>query len=100
MLLDEYNINIHSITYDGAAVNNSTANKLGAIMDLEPPRHKFHFQHPTTKQRIFIFPDPCHMLKNVRNVFGTTFDKNTEAPFDDGAWKKISRKHVVDLHEI
>ena len=29
-----------------------------------------HFRHPVTQENVMMFPDPCHMLKLVRNTFG------------------------------
>lgn len=62
-------IEIVSLTFDGAASNIGMAKELGAVMDynnLNPT-----FPHPTNKElRVHVILDVCHMLKNVRNVLG------------------------------
>ncbi|VEN63851.1 unnamed protein product, partial [Callosobruchus maculatus] len=63
-------VEIVSITFDGCPTNFAVCNVLGANLkdhlDL-----KTYFPHPITGQNIYIFPDPCHMFKLVRNCFGT-----------------------------
>lgn len=76
--LHEYEIVVHSMTYDGASVNSAMANKLGARMDVSAPNCQFHMYHPVTNDKIFIFPDPCHMLKNIRNALGQTYQQSKD----------------------
>lgn len=61
--LYDYDIIVHFMTFDGASVNNSMAQKLGAVMDVNVPDSKFHILYPVTNEPILIFPDPCHMSK-------------------------------------
>nr|CAH7718891.1 unnamed protein product [Callosobruchus chinensis] len=52
------------------------------------------FYHPITAAKIFIFPDACHMIKLVRNCFGSL--KNLEDP--DG--KQISWSYIDKLVDL
>lgn len=67
--LKNLDIEIVSLTFDGAPSNIGMAKELGAIMDynnLNPT-----FIHPTNDTKsIYVILDVCHMLKNVRNVLG------------------------------
>lgn len=66
----ETGITVSSLTFDGAPVNFTMAAKLGA--DFSDVRSlKTYFLHPVTGQKVFIFLDPCHMIKLVRNTFGS-----------------------------
>lgn len=66
----ESGVTVTSLTFDGAAANFTMAKHLGA--DFNDPQHlKTYFIHPLTSDKIFIFLDPCHMLKLIRNCFGS-----------------------------
>lgn len=56
-----------SLTIDGAASNMAMAKHLGC--ELDPNHMKSCFSHPRTEKPIFVFLDPCHTLKLVRNSF-------------------------------
>ncbi|XP_059474642.1 DNA transposase THAP9 isoform X1 [Neocloeon triangulifer] len=60
-----------SVTFDGTPTNIATANELGAKLNVhENPQH--YFPNPTDKNRpIYVFLDACHMIKLVRNCFGS-----------------------------
>ncbi|KAH9632416.1 hypothetical protein HF086_010809 [Spodoptera exigua] len=66
-LLDETGIEVTSLTFDGCPANISMAKELGCSFN--PHNIKSHFSHPITNRPIFVFPDPCHMLKLLRNAF-------------------------------
>jgi hypothetical protein len=64
----EVNVIITSFTVDGAAVNIKMFKLLGASLDLNNLRP--WFIHPCDiSLKVYIFLDPSHMLKLVRNVF-------------------------------
>lgn len=65
-LFHETGVHITSLTFDGCPANISMAKDLGCSFEGE--NLKTHFEHPLNKKPIFIFPDPCHMLKLVRNA--------------------------------
>lgn len=67
--LNEVNLRITSVTFDGAASNLNMASHLGADFS-NPQSLKTHFEHPVTKEKVLIFLDPCHMLKLLRNCLG------------------------------
>lgn len=66
---------------------------LGANFDLGPDFAPW-FPHPSTKKSIYVFPDPCHMVKNVRNAFAE------KGPFIDGEGRIISWKYIKKLLEL
>lgn len=59
--------NIRSITFDGAASNLSMIQKLG-IPNIKEDLNKTSFDHPITKEPIYVIPDACHMIKLIRNM--------------------------------
>lgn len=76
-IIHETDVIVKSLTFDGAGSNISMATSLGS--KLYPPNVKTYFLHPITKSKIFIFLDPCHMLKLCRNTLGDwklLYDKN------------------------
>lgn len=69
-LLTEINIKIHSITFDGAHVNTAMCTHLGAKFTLNNPKTFIEYKDTKGKeQQMFIFYDPAHMLKLIRNTF-------------------------------
>lgn len=69
----ESGVIITSLTFDGAPVNLTMAEKLGADFT-NPAQLKTWFKHPKTNADIFIFLDPSHMIKLVRNCFASQND--------------------------
>ncbi|CAH2109178.1 unnamed protein product [Euphydryas editha] len=65
-LLHETGIEVTSRTFDGCPANISMAKELGCSLNIN--NIKTYFHHPITNKQIFIFPDPCHMLKLLRNA--------------------------------
>lgn len=61
---------VTSITFDGAPSNISMCNVLGANLNYGKD-FKTYFLHPVTKQPVYIFFDACHMVKLIRNCFGS-----------------------------
>lgn len=96
-LLSEYKIHVHSLTYDGDATNASMIKALGANVNLLSKQLQFYFLHPSTERknnRVYIFPDPSHMLKNVHNAFTET------SSFFDAEGQIIDWDHILDLVAI
>lgn len=69
LALHENNIHIIAVTVDGAPSNIAMLNNMGA--DLTVKNLIPHFNHPVSKDKIFILLDACHMVKLVRNAFAT-----------------------------
>lgn len=67
-LLHQNGIIITSLTCDAAASNLSMFTYLGCNLNSECL--KTSFSHPVTNNNIYIFLDPCHMIKLVRNALG------------------------------
>jgi len=67
-LITETGANLHSVTFDGAAVNMSMVKSLGANFDID--KKLAYFLNKSTNEPIFVFLDAAHMLKLVRNSWG------------------------------
>lgn len=67
---NESGVIVTSITFDGAPTSFAMSSHLGADLtnanDLKP-----FFPHPITRENVYIFLDPSHMIKLVRNAFGS-----------------------------
>lgn len=61
---------VTSLTFDGAITNLNMAKVLGACFD-NTNDLVTHIQHPITHKNIYIFLDPCHMLKLWRNCLAS-----------------------------
>jgi len=68
--LQQCGITVVSLTFDGASSNLSMVNSLGCNLDVNSPDFKSHFKHPSADHNVYVFLDPCHMLKVVRNTLG------------------------------
>lgn len=69
-LVHESGVVVTSITFDGATSNFAMCKCLGAdFNDIE--NLKTSFKHPITNEEVYIFLDPCHMLKLIRNCLGS-----------------------------
>lgn len=60
-LLHDTGVRVVALTFDGATTNLSTAKQLQCNLRLNSLQT--WFPHPVTKDKMFIFPDPCHMIK-------------------------------------
>ncbi|XP_046401743.1 uncharacterized protein LOC124167740 [Ischnura elegans] len=59
---------VTAVTFDGAASNLAMARTLGC--QFAPPDYATYFAHPVTKNPIYVFLDPSHMIKLIRNTLG------------------------------
>lgn len=66
-LLHDAGVTVSALTFDGDSTNISAVKKLGCNLKLNSLQT--WFAHPVAKQKIFIFLDPCHMIKLIRNAF-------------------------------
>lgn len=69
LLNERTNVSVHSITFDGAPVNLNMCTTLGANFTYDS-NFKPWIIHPVKNEKIFIFLDPSHMIKLVRNTLG------------------------------
>jgi len=68
--LSKSSIKVVSVTFDGDESNARACKVLGAVFDFsDKTSFKPFFTHPITGENIYVFFDPCHMLKLVRNYF-------------------------------
>lgn len=91
--LHETGIIVTSLTFDGPRVNISMAQELGGQL-WHYLRLKTSFEHPITKQAIFLFLDIPHMIKLVRNVLGS------KEILYDGEKKPIKWEYIVELEKL
>lgn len=93
-LLSETGVIVSSLTFDGAAANLSMATNLGCSLD--PESLKCNFPHPVTGDKVFIFLDPCHMLKLVRNTIGERSISSNQGPIK---WDYINALYSLQESE-
>lgn len=91
-LLRETGVEVTSLTFDGCPANLSMAKELGCTF--EPGNMKTSFGNTTSQQPIYIFPDPCHMLKLVRNAF------EANGSFIDDTQQEIKWIHLKQLNVL
>lgn len=93
-LINETGVIVSSLTFDGTATNISMATHLGC--SLKSDNLLSHFPHPVTGSNIYIFLDPCHMLKLVRNTLGI---QPIESNSGSVQWKFIENLEKVQNAE-
>lgn len=86
------NTHVVALTFDGTAVNISMCQHLGAQFNIEEANPRF--LDPTSNKPIFIYPDPCHMLKLVRNTLAE------KGPLFNSDAEEISWEFIVKLHRL
>lgn len=69
LLLHDKNIHVLPITFDGASINISMCEVLGANFEYGTPRFKPWFLHHLAQQPVYVVWDACHMIKLIRNAF-------------------------------
>jgi hypothetical protein len=94
ILLNDTGAKIHSITFDGAAVNLAMCRKLGANFEVDTLHFKPFIINPANSQKIFVIWDPSHMIKLTRNVLG---DKKIIV---DGNGGHILWEHICQLNNL
>lgn len=96
----ESGVLVTSLTFDGAAANMSMAEKLGANFT-NPSELQTSFKHPITKEDVYIFLDPCHMIKLVRNCVASE-EGLKDAHGRDIKWsyieKLVEKQNLEGLH--
>jgi hypothetical protein len=93
--LNDVGVNVVSLTFDGAASNLSMASLLGCnLNDAQSADFNTSFSHPVTNDAVVILPDPCHMLKLVRN---TLTDKKSVV---DDQNKIVNFDYINKLHKL
>lgn len=93
----ETGVEVTSFTFDGAPVNFTMAGRLGASIT-DPLNLKTSFKHPETNSDVYIYLDPCHMIKLIRNCLASQDGlKDTEER--DIKWEHISELVKVQQTE-
>lgn len=80
--LNQRNINVVSVTFDGEESNERACKILGANIDYHDSKNfKPYFSVSNRSKPVYIFYNPCHMLKLIRNYLvlkGPIFYNKTE----------------------
>lgn len=85
-LLFKSDISVMNVTFDGAPTNFSICKILGCNLDVDN-------LHTEMNNGVFIFPDPSHMVKLVKNLLGekmVLYDENNN---------EINFKYLNELQE-
>lgn len=95
ILCNQYNLRVHSLTFDGDTTNCSAVNILGANIFPEDYRQiKNSFPCPSDVDRtIKVIVDPCHVIKLARNALADCGEFKT----DEGS---IKWNYIVKLHAL
>lgn len=95
-LAAESRARVVNLTLDGTSKNLATVISLGCKLD---PCNKLqtYFKHPENHKNIYVFLDPCHMLKLVRNTLGEL--KTIEWGKEYVDWKYIKFLHILQEEE-
>lgn len=97
--LSQSDIEVLSITFDGDKTHARACEVLGANFNYEDKSNfKPYFGHPSTLKSVYVFLDPCHMLKLVRNYFALKgpiiYDKKETI-----SWEYIKKLNNIQIHE-
>ena len=92
--LHDANVKCCSLTFDGEPANIAMTNTLGACLKWDTDKYKPWFMHPNGEYPVYIYPDPSHMLKLVRNTLGE------KSPLKDELGRIIDWFHMKELHVV
>lgn len=89
-------VGVVGITFDGCLTNFTVANHLGCstVYPDVNPNFKYEFAKDSSIKDLLIFPDPCHMLKNIRNCLGE------KGPIIDGNGGSIDWRYLEKLVKL
>lgn len=93
LALQQTGMLIVSLTCDGLRSNLNMLQKLGCNFDTTN-NFQTYFKHPANDTNVYVFLDPSHMLKLVRNSLGST------KQLLDGNGNKIEWKYFEELHKL
>uniref|UniRef100_A0A1B0D745 THAP-type domain-containing protein n=1 Tax=Phlebotomus papatasi TaxID=29031 RepID=A0A1B0D745_PHLPP len=92
-LSEKTGVKVLGITFDGAPVNLSAVKKLGCDLRKDDGEcYTINHGVGCTTREIFVHPDPCHMVKMIRNHFANH-------QLVDGDGQEIKFEYVRLLHE-
>jgi hypothetical protein len=90
--LGEVGIRAVAIVMDGHQTNQSMAKKLGCSFDGKEIISSF--EHPSGDDRVYVFFDACHMLKNIRNAL------HAEGVFRSEKLGEVRWEDLVKLQDL
>ncbi|CAG4954893.1 unnamed protein product [Colias eurytheme] len=86
------NLLIKAVTFDGCPTNIRMAKLLGCVFSED--NFRTWFNHPTIDNHVYVFLDPVHMLKLVRNSF------EFYQQFKNSDGKVIKWEYIKLLHQL
>lgn len=89
--LNDTDIHLCSVTFDGASVNSKMSTKLGANFNIENGNPYIIYNDG---QQLYIYYDPAHMLKLIRNAW------EFKSVIINSKGEKICWKYIKMLYEI
>lgn len=90
----ECNVIVTNVTFDGYAPNFLMCEMFGANLNVFSSDFQPFFLNPISNRKIFIFLDPCHMEKLLRNALGT------KKVFYYGQNNKIEWRFIESLYNF
>lgn len=90
-------IRIKSVSFDGHASNIPICRAMGAELNVYSPNIQTYFPNPVDGEKTYVFCDPSHMEKLIRNTWATKeiiFDKS------EGKHDKIEWSFITALYEF
>lgn len=87
---NDVGVTVVALTFDGCKTNFNTAKLLGCKLD-NITDLKTTFKHPSCDVEVAVFPDPCHMVKLIRNTF-----ESMKIFFDDEG-REVKWQFLVNL---
>lgn len=70
--LNEKNLCVKSLTFDGDNTQDKACVSLRANFNIHSPSSRPYILHLVTKEIIYVFLDPCHMIKLIRLMLDFT----------------------------
>lgn len=92
--LHQVGVTVKSVTFDGLVTNAAMCEKLGASLKVDDLRPVF--PHPETANNVYIFNDPCHIMKLVRTAVAETCLETSEG---EVKWNLIEEIHHAQEEE-
>lgn len=90
--ISDCGVRITNLTFDGDPSNIPMAEMFGANLDVLSPTFQPFLINPSNGEKIYIFPDPCHMEKLLRNTLA-----GRKVIYDDQN-KKIEWRFIESLY--
>ena len=95
-LLQDVGLNVLAVVFDGCFTNQTTLRLLGCKMDVLDTKPWFTLPH-RSESKIYVVLDICHMIKLMRNLWGTF---KVICHEQNGKLEKIEWRYLEELHRL